>query len=312
MRTTTTPVQAIRAERSTPLVDTHRLHPFLCTPKGGLLAIFLGLFALGATVVGWSIAVPHMLAAVLGASVTELAISRLDRRPVAWPSSAILSGMIVGFVLGPLTPHAVTAAVGILATLGKHVFATDRWHIFNPAALALLASVPLFGTGQSWWGALPDLSWPFVFVLLAAGAFIVQRINKFSMMLSFLGASFALLAALGRIDPVTAAELFRTPFVQATLFLAVFMLTDPPTAPSRYTEQVAIGVLAAVASVAAEMLGAGQSYLLVGLLVGNLALTVRRWVSQRARYAPPRKVPSEAVSGWQSHPISSAPGASIR
>src|SRR5919202_5979089 len=157
---------------------------FLRTAKGALLAIFLGLFALGATAVGWSAAVPHMLAAVLGASLTELAVSRFDRRRLAWPSSAILSGMIVGFVLGPATPHVVTAAVGILASLGKHLFATDRWHVFNPAGLALLVSVPLFGTGQSWWGALPDLGWPFVVVLIFAGAFIVDRINKFPLVLS--------------------------------------------------------------------------------------------------------------------------------
>jgi Na+-translocating ferredoxin:NAD+ oxidoreductase RnfD subunit len=230
-----------------------------------------------------------MLAAVLGASLTELAVGRLDRRRVGWPSSAILSGMIVGFVLGPATPWAVTAAVGILATLSKHLFATQRWHVFNPAGLALLASVPLFGTGQSWWGALPDLSWPFVLVLLAAGAFIVDRINKFPLVLAFLGASFALLTVLGRSDPVTAAELLRTPFLQATVFLALFMLTDPPTAPSRYTDQVVIGLLVATASVAAEKLGAGQAYLLVGLLVGNLALAARRYLAQR-RLRPARRL----------------------
>jgi Na+-translocating ferredoxin:NAD+ oxidoreductase RnfD subunit len=258
-----------------------QLRQFLRTPKGALLVIFVGLFALGATTVGWFSALPHMLAAVLGASLTDVAISRFDgRRPLVWPSSAILSGMIVGFVLGPATPWAVTAAVGILATLGKHLFATERWHIFNPAGLALFVAVPLFGTGQSWWGALPDLSWPFAFVLLASGAFIVDRINKFPLVLSFLGASFALVAALGRIDPLTAAELFRTPFVQATLYFALFMLTDPPTAPSRYAEQVVIGVLVAAASIAAELLGAGQAYLLVGLLVGNVALAARRWLNQ--------------------------------
>ena len=254
---------------------------FLRTAKGALLAIFVGLFALGATPVGWPVAVPHMLAAVLGASLTELMVARLDRRRLGWPSSAILSGMIVGFVLGPATPWAVTAAVGILATLSKHLFATQRWHVFNPAGLALLVSIPLFGTGQSWWGALPDLSWPFVLVLLAGGAFIVDRINKFPLVLAFLGASFALLTVLGRTDPVTAAELLRTPFVQATLFLALFMLSDPPTAPSRYTDQVVIGLLVAAASVAAEKLGAGQSYLLVGLLVGNIALAARRSLAQR-------------------------------
>jgi Na+-translocating ferredoxin:NAD+ oxidoreductase RnfD subunit len=263
---------------------------FLRTAKGALLAVFVGLFALGAAAVGWPAAVPHMLTAVLGASLTELAVWRFDGRRLGWPSSAILSGMIVGFVLGPATPWAVTAAVGILATLTKHLFATQRWHLFNPAALALLVSIPLFGTGQSWWGALPDLSWPFVLVLLAGGAFVVDRINKFPLVLAFLGASFTLLTVLGRTDPVTAAELLRTPFVQATLFLALFMLTDPPTAPSRYTDQVAIGALVAAASVAAEKLGAGQSYLLVGLLIGNLALAARRALAQRRQPRPAGKM----------------------
>jgi Na+-translocating ferredoxin:NAD+ oxidoreductase RnfD subunit len=267
---------------------TRSVRLFLRTPKGTLLAVFAGLFALSATAVGWSVAVPHMLAAVLGATLTELAISRLDRRPLSWPSSAVLSGMIVGFVLGPATPHVVTAAVGILATLGKHLFANQRWHVFNPAALALLVAVPLFGTGQSWWGALPDLGGPFALVLIAAGAFIVERINKFPLVLSFLAVIFGLSALLGRIDPVTAAEMFRTPFVQATLFLAMFMLTDPPTAPARYLEQIAIGILAGAVAVVAEELGLGQTYLLVGVLAGNIALAMRRWFTQRrpTRTAP--------------------------
>jgi Na+-translocating ferredoxin:NAD+ oxidoreductase RnfD subunit len=222
-----------------------------------------------------------MLIAVLGASLTELVIRKFDGRPLSWPSSAILSGMIVGFVLEPATPHAITAAVAILAMLGKHLFATDRWHIFNPAALALLISVPLFGTGQSWWGALPDLGAPFVLLLIAAGAFVVERVNKFPLALSFLGVLFGLSTLLGRIDPVTASEMFRMPFIQASLFLALFMLTDPPTAPARYAEQMAIGALVGAASVLAEALGAGQIYLLVGVLVGNVALATRRWLGQR-------------------------------
>jgi len=230
-----------------------------------------------------------MLAAVLGATLTELMIARFDRRPLAWPSSAILSGMIVGFVLEPVTSHAVTSVVAILATLGKHLFATHRWQVFNPAALALPVSVPLFGTGQSWWGALPDLGWPFAIMLIAAGGFMVDRINKFPLVLSFLGVLFGPLTVLGRIDPVTASKMFRTPFAQASRFLALFMVTDPPTAPARYGEQVAIGALVGAASVLADALGAGQTYLLVGVLIGNVALGGRRWLSQprhtRQQYA---------------------------
>lgn len=52
----------------------------LRTPKAALLVVFAGLFALAATAIGWSVAVPHMLAAVLGATIAELAVNALDRR----------------------------------------------------------------------------------------------------------------------------------------------------------------------------------------------------------------------------------------
>ena len=97
-------------------------------------------------------------------------------------------------------------------------------------------------------------------------------------------------------------QFLRTPFIQATLFLALFMLTDPPTAPARYGEQVALGVLVAVSSLGAQLLGAGQVYLLVGLLVGNVALAARRWMSQRQAAA--RK--PTTISGTGFHSIFSA------
>ena len=278
-----------------------RLRQFLRTPKGALLMIFVGLFALGASSVGWSVAAPHLFAAVLGAVLAEFAVHRLNRSRWSFPSSAMLSGMIVGFVLGPETPHLIAAAVGILATLSKHIVATRRWHVFNPAGLALLLAAVLFGAGQSWWGALPDFSWPFVVVLLASGAFIVDRINKFPLVLTFLGALFGLLGVVSRVDPVMAAELLRAPFLQASLFCALFMLTDPPTAPSRYTDQVVVGALAACASVAAEWLGAGQTYLLVGLLLGNVVLAARRWVSQH-HVSPTTSVSTRNASSAAGHP----------
>lgn len=272
-----------RALRHPRDLTARALWQFLRTPKGSLVAIFLVLLGLGAAAIGWSAALPHLLAAVVGATLTELAVARASGRPLTWPTSALLSGMIVGFVLDPFTPPVVTAAIGVVATLSKHLLTTRRWHLFNPAALALLVSVPLFGTGQSWWGALPDLSWPFVLVLLAGGTFIVDRINKAPLVLAFLGTSFGLFTALSVVDPAGVAELFRAPFLQATLFLALFMLTDPPTSPSRYTDQVVIGVLVGAVSCVAQLLGAGQSYLLLGLLAGNAALAYRRWLNERQR-----------------------------
>ncbi|HEV7661896.1 MAG TPA: RnfABCDGE type electron transport complex subunit D, partial [Chloroflexota bacterium] len=171
---------------------------------------------------------------------------------------------------------AITLYVAALASGSKYLLRTQRGHLFNPAALALLISIPLFSTGQSWWGAGGDLPTVFLALLLAGGALIVDRINKFPLVLSFLFVYFGLFAALGFAAPTSVAEMFRAPFVQAALFLALFMLTDPPTSPSRYGEQIWIGGLAAAVACAAQLLGAGQAYLLFGVLAANGALALSR------------------------------------
>jgi Na+-translocating ferredoxin:NAD+ oxidoreductase RnfD subunit len=258
---------------------------FLRTPKGALALVFTPLLLLGAVADGWSVVLPHMLAAIVGAVALELAVARLQKRAIGWPSSAILSGSIVAFVLDPVTPHVATLVVGGLASASKHLIATRRGHIFNPAAVALLGSIALFATGQSWWGALPDLPWPFIAVLLAGGAFVVDRINKFPLVLSFTGTYFSIFTLVAALEPGAVTEMFRTPFVQSALFLALFMLTDPPTSPARVRDQVGIGVLVAVVSCLAQLAGVGQAYLLVGVLTSNLALVALRYWRE-ARVAP--------------------------
>ena len=112
---------------------------------------------------------------------------------------------------------------------------------------------------------------------------VVERVNKFPVVLTFLGIYFALFTVLALVQPTGVAEMFRAPFLHAAVFLASFMLTDPPTAPGRYGEQVWVGALAAVVSVAAQVLGVGQGYLLVGLLAGNAAMFARSWIADRRR-----------------------------
>ena len=250
-----------------------------------LTLIFGVLLAVVGTATGWSLVLPHVAAAIAGACGVELLAALLTNRRFHWPTSALLSGAIVAFVLSPATPLVETLWVAALATTSKYVLRTARGHIFNPAALALAISIPLFATGQSWWGAGGDLPWPFLALVLAGGAIIVDRINKFPLVLTFSGVYFGAFTLVSLADPSAVAEMFRAPFVQAALFLALFMLTDPPTSPGRSTEQVWIGVLTALTACAAQLLGAGQAYLLIAVLVGNVALAARR-ISSVARPAP--------------------------
>ncbi len=262
-----------------------RFARILRTPKSSLTLVFLPLLLVSGASTGWPLVIPHVLTALAGACLLELLIVGIGRHRLIWPSSALLSGLIVAFVLGPLEPHWVTFTVAALATVSKHVITTKQGHIFNPAALALVVSVPLFGTGQSWWGALANAPAFWLILLLAGGAFILERLNKFPLALSFLGLYFGLFAFAGLVGPARVAEMFRMPFVNAACFLACFMLTDPPTSPGKRDDQVWFGGLVAIVAAVAQLVGVGQTYLLVGLLAGNLALAVRRIVSRRSALA---------------------------
>jgi len=77
-------------------------------------------------------------------------------------------------------------------------------------------------------------------------------------------------------DPAKVSEVFRTPDVQAAVFFAFIILTDPPTSPTRYPDQILCGLIVAVVSYAIfEWVGVVY-YLLAGVLTGNVWEAWRR------------------------------------
>jgi Na+-translocating ferredoxin:NAD+ oxidoreductase RnfD subunit len=219
----------------------------------------------------------------------------LSARRLRFPTSALLSGLIVLFILSSNESWLVVGWASSLATVSKRVLRTRREHILNPAALALLWPPLVFGSGESWWGALGDMSWFWLPVLLLAGILLTERLNKFPIVLTFLATYFTIFSVASTVNPHGTAEMFREPFLQAALFLAFFMLTDPPTSPNRYLDQFWFGMLAAITACAAQLAGLGQIYLLVGVLMANAVLAVVR-ASRRAA-STPREGLSLAIPG---------------
>jgi Na+-translocating ferredoxin:NAD+ oxidoreductase RnfD subunit len=132
--------------------------------------------------------------------------------------------------------------------------------------------------GQSWWGALPEVSPMWLrAVLLAGGIYITNRVNRLPMVLCFLGAYFLLFTATAYLgDPRRSAEIFRSPDLDAVLYFALIILTDPPTSPAKYRGQWIYGIIvAAVSYVVFEIFGAAY-FLLAGVLAGNVWEAWRR------------------------------------
>jgi Na+-translocating ferredoxin:NAD+ oxidoreductase RnfD subunit len=262
------------------------LRRFFRTPKGLLTIVLVLLLALAVPGEGPARVAPGLVSAASAAMLLDVVILRTRHRRWEFPSGALLTGLLIAMVLSPHEPWYVAAITAAVAVLSKYLCRTRSANIFNPAALAIVATFYVFGTGQSWWGALPDAPPAALAALFATGIFITDRVNKMPLVLTFLGTYFLLFTLTAYVaDPKTVLEIFRTPDAQAALFFAFFILTDPPTSPAKYPAQVVCGVIVAATSYAVfEWVGAAY-YLLAGVLIGNLYEAWRRTRSRRGKAA---------------------------
>jgi Na+-translocating ferredoxin:NAD+ oxidoreductase RnfD subunit len=259
-----------------------RIRRFLRTPKGLLIIILVALLVPAAIGAGFSVVAPGVVAAVLSAMVFDGFVLRIQKKRWVFPDGALLTGLIVAMVLSPHGPWYVAAITATAGVACKYVARVRTANVFNPAALGLVATFYVFHTGQSWWGALPELPAIALILLVATGVFIVQRVNKVPVVLAFLGAHYLLFTATAFVgDPGRVADLYRAPDLHAALYFAFFMATDPPTSPPGHREQVIYGVITAVVSYATFQLVGAAYFMLAGLLVANVWEARRRVRARR-------------------------------
>jgi len=256
---------------------TRGLKKFFRTPKGLLTILLAMLVMIAAPHQGIRVVAPGLVSAVLAAGFADLLILRQRKKVWEYPSGAVLTALIVAMVLRAQEPWYVTAITSVAAVLSKYIFRSRTANVFNPAALAMVASFYVFHAGQSWWGAMPELTPIAQLVMVAGGVFIADRVNKMPMVLAFLGTYYVLFTATAFVgDPGRVAEVFRAPDLQMALFFALIILTDPPTSPTRYPDQIVCGAMVAAVSYAVFAWAGVVYFLLAGVLVGNVWEAWRR------------------------------------
>jgi enediyne biosynthesis protein E5 len=278
--------------RATP---ANQLRKFIRTPKGYLLIALSTLLLLTVPNQGPR-ALEMTLAAAAVAALADVAFSLVLSEKLIVPTSALLTGLIVGMVLSPQESINIAVAIAGLAIAAKHLLRTTKSHIFNPAALALVLAPSLFGSGESWWGAAAGLPTPLVVAVLIVGMLTADRVNKMPQVFSFLGVYFGLISAMAWRhlgDPIQIASFYRDPFLNSVLFFAFFMLTDPPTSPTRFKDQVIFGSGVALAALAIELHRDTVTYLLLALLPANVWWAWRRLATKRKP-----KVRSRRLINW--------------
>ena len=215
-----------------PAMSLVSVRRFLRTPKG-LALIAIGLLAIIATMgAGPRRVGPVLTAGIVVAMLIDAPILRWREGEWTFPSGALLTGLIIAMILSPYQPWYIAATTSAVAILSKYLFRVRTANVFNPAALALVATFYVFGAGHSWWGALPEIPPVALIALFAAGVFICYRVNKVPAVLAFLGVYYLLVTITAFVgDPARVADLYRAPDLHAALYFAFFMVTDPPTSP---------------------------------------------------------------------------------
>ena len=237
------------------------------------MMLLLGLMVVGAIHASDRSGITNIVIAMVTASAIDVVVGLLRKNKRIFPDGGMITGLIIGLVLSGTVHPQVVALTAAIAVASKHLFKIGRKPIFNPAAFALLFTLLVFHTGQSWWGDLADLPVVFLPLLLIAGFIITQRVNKWPQVLVYLGTYFLILTFAASMHlgnaSFTPGDALRVPLVNAALFMSFFMLTDPPTSPGKYGEQVTFSVVSAVVSAAVYLAVGGLAYLLIGLLAAN-------------------------------------------
>ena len=256
---------------------------FSLKPKKYLLFVLLIITAIAGTNSADPRGIMNTGIAMLTALILDGIIFMLQSRKRLFSDGGVLTGLIVALVLGSSTPWYIIIVTTAIAIGSKHLLSINKKPILNPAALGLLVAIFLFSSEQSWWGAFAALpTWSIAFLLLA-GLLITERVNKFPQVFAFLGGYFVLLLIMGYYGIGQAGDALRTPFINSALFLAFFMVTDPPTSPAKYKDQIWFGIITAIASIIIYLIFGGLSYLLIGLLVANVWNALRVYIGSNSK-----------------------------
>ena len=199
--------------------------------KQRLLLVLSTLFLLDLFRFGLKV-VPHFLVIVLVAYLSDYLLIRFRKVPPFFPLAALVSGAIAAFVLDPSTSLILKILTPLIAVASKHYLRKGEDHIFNPAAFGLFVGAAL-GASISWW--VGDSGWLADAVLITGMFFILRRLRRLKIALSFLLTFFAL--------RLLVYQEFN--FWFSLLFFPLVMLPEPMTSPADPKEQLVSGALAA-------------------------------------------------------------------
>lgn len=183
--------------------------------------------------------------------------------------SAIITALILALIIDPAKSQNDVQLLGwaaILAMASKYILTLRKTHIFNPAAVAVVATSFALGESASWWVGTGSM----LPVVLLGGWLIVRKLRDEAMVASFLGAALVTVCAVSVVLRLSIpSELQQLVVASPLFFFGSIMLTEPVSAPATKTLKMIVAALVGVLIIPQIHVGALYSTPELALLLGN-------------------------------------------
>lgn len=199
------------------------------------LALFLFLFLIFISFQEQSVVVLiQAIIAVVASFLTEGIFGFTRDRKFKLSESALVTGLLIGFVLSAQSPLWSVGGAAVIAILFKYLIRIKGKHIFNPAALGVLAALLLFKSSTQWHGAY---IW---YLVIPFGIYFVFRIKRLPTVVAFYLTAIVLYGTQALFQKTS----FLDSFVYLNHFFIFIMLIEPKTSPFDKIGMIGFGTLA--------------------------------------------------------------------
>ncbi len=156
--------------------------------------------------------------------------------------SVYISAFILILIITPARnsqEYVFITLASIIAMASKYILNINKKHIFNPVAISVLVTYIFSIGGASWWVGTTSMLIPVLF-----GLIVVRKIQRFSLVLSFLTVSTAAITIFSQLSGFDTIPILKNTLLESPLlFFAFIMLTEPSTTPPKRILQIYYGLI---------------------------------------------------------------------
>ncbi|MFA5300766.1 MAG: RnfABCDGE type electron transport complex subunit D [Lutibacter sp.] len=203
-----------------------------------------------------------ILIAVISAVAIEACLSYFKTKILQISESAIITGLIIGFVLSSDGQWWKFMLASFVAIISKYLIGFKKKHIFNPAAFGIFFTIIFLGAFTQWRGTY---AW---YILIPFGFYFAFKLKKIEVAIGYIIVSLVLFVAQAFLQKIHLGNIFG----YFSYFYIFVMVVEPKTTPLKPLGKYIFGGAVAVLIFVLTETGVGFDVELLSLLAINVTV----------------------------------------